>query len=218
MDTIPESHPTKKLRTNEQCDPKNFKQHVLSTSFSLKHKIVANSILLNRLGYKFDPELTGIKRIQFDEHLVSGINAFFKDNYNNDAKRIIFEKIIRPGFPGYDARKKNVVVQGYNAYKHVKGGWMGKISEKRQEENTSVFKGYNIDNVVNSCQQLKELFHKIQRDFNLNIIKFHLLRQSTNGKNGAKEALFEWHKDNENEELEAFITIIVSLAGTKTSM
>ena len=37
-------------------------------------------------------------------------------------------------------------------------------------------------------------------------------------KNSAREALFEWHKDNKNDEKDAFLTIIVSLTQTKTSM
>ena len=41
-ETIPDSHPRKKLHTNEPCDPNNLKQHILYTSFKLNDKIEAN--------------------------------------------------------------------------------------------------------------------------------------------------------------------------------
>ena len=72
--------------------------------------------------------------------------------------------------------------------------------QKNQKENTSLFKNMDITDVAHSCGELGNLFDLIQTRFGVVIFKLHLLRQSRNGKNGAKEALFYWHKDNINKE------------------
>ena len=45
-----------------------------------------------------------------------------------------------------------------------------------------------------------------------------ILRQSSSGKNGAKEAIFPWHVDSKNDRLDNRISVIFLLSSTNSSM
>ena len=65
---------------------------------------------------------------------------------------------------------------------------------------------------------MQYILNRVRHIFAVEIIGIDILRQSTNGKNGAKEALFGWYVDNQNEKIESEMTIVILLSDTASAM
>ena len=52
----------------------------------------------------------------------------------------------------------------------------------------------------------------------LSVFNVEILRQSTTGKYGSNETMFEWHIDNKKRKMQAKVTVIVLLLDTTLSM
>ena len=81
-----------------------------------------------------------------------------------------------------------------------------------------VFTNDNFSDVLQSCVEVKQLISQVQRKINYNVIAFHILKQSNTGQDGASEAIFDWHVDKQNDLTNAFLTVIINLRDTTTSM
>ena len=65
--------------------------------------------------------------------------------------------------------------------------------------------------MCSDCPPFHEIIHFIQKKYKLIVKSGNLLRQSSIGVDGTKEAVFGWHQDNVNNQRKAILTIIVLL-------
>ncbi len=52
----------------------------------------------------------------------------------------------------------------------------------------------------------------------LGVFNVEILRQSSTGKYGSKEILFEWHIDNEDRKIQAKLAVVILLSDTTSSI
>lgn len=130
----------------------------------------------------------------------------------------MFNKVIRGGGNRNKERSKPLSVGGFTNYQLVHRGKTQGYSDQKQEDNTSMFTQDLIRDVKPVCHDLKNVIEFVQSKFRVEIFKMHLLKQSSTGKLGAREALFDWHKDNVHDDKNSFLSVIVNLTCTKTSM
>ena len=83
------------LLSSETKSVENFEDVIKQSNiYYIQDKIQQNYYLLISLRFLYDHELTGIKRYQFDEEMITKVYDFFLDNYDPDQKKI-FRRIIR---------------------------------------------------------------------------------------------------------------------------
>ena len=109
-------------------------------------------------------------------------------------------------------------VMGYDNYRYIHDDWDEKGSAIRQAKNTVVFQGENFEDVMKSCNEVSKFVSEVQNVIKHTVIAFHILKQSVTGKDGAPEAVFYWHIDRKFELKDAYLSVIVNLRDTKTSM
>ena len=65
---------------------------------------------------------------------------------------------------------------------------------------------------------MRNIITYIEMTYGLEVTSSTLLRQSTSGIEGAKEAIFGWHQDNDEKKLNTYMTCIILLNDKVTSM
>ena len=76
----------------------------------------------------------------------------------------------------------------------------------------------DLSRISNVCTPIRDLITYIENTYDLVITSSTLLRQSTSGIEGAKEAIFGWHQDNDEKQLNTYMTFIILLNDKATSM
>jgi len=115
------------------------------------------------------------------------------------------------------SRSREVVYTGYNTYAKNKGT-VDKYNGDRQLKCTTIIPGCDLT-LIQTVLPLRPFLDAV-RSFNphMDIIWIDILRQSSSGYNGGKEALFTWHQDNESNRPNVKLTVIFLLTATSSSM
>ena len=62
-----------------------------------------------------------------------------------------------------------------------------------------VFKNNDFADVVQFCEEVGKLVALLEKEINYRVFAFHILRQSETGNQGAKEAVFGYHIDQQDD-------------------
>ena len=107
---------------------------------------------------------------------------------------------------------------GFNTYQHCHVESWDNEKALNQRHNTAGLYGLPFLELVESNKTFKEICSFISVKLGVTPFSFHILRQSSSGKKGAKETLFKYHQDQESGKESSFITVIIKLTDTLTSM
>ena len=131
----------------------------------------------------------------------------------------MYEKVYNEGVQNTDKiRSEYIPVDGYNGQKNVLGGFNDQNSKDQQAKNTVVFKRKDYADVVQYCEEVRKLVALVENEINYRVFAFHILRQSETGDQGAKETIFGYHIDKQNEMSRAYLSVIINLKDTNSSM
>lgn len=141
--------------------------------------------------------------------LLTGFNAGFAKGYKRGELLLYHRHSTR--------RFSELVYTGYNTYAKNKGT-ADTYNGDRQLKCTTIIPGTDIG-YIKAVLPLQPFLDAV-RSFNadMDIIWIDILRQSSSGANGGKEALFTWHQDNESNRPNVKLTVIFLLTATSSSM
>ena len=98
-----------------------------------------------------------------------------------------------------DDKKRTVRIKykGFNQY-GIHDGNQNEEGIIKQSKNTISFNSNDLSRISKVCTPISDLITFIEK-YDLVITSSNLLRQSTSGIEGAKEAIFGWHQDDDEK-------------------
>mgnify|MGYP003334252582 CR=1 FL=1 len=164
--------------------------------------------------------LSAIEKVKFDKQIVTDFKIWVDRCYKRGKDlTFIYEKVYNEGVQNTETlRKKYIKIGGYNGYSNVLGGLNDQNGKDRQAQNTVVFKNNDFADVVQFCEEVGTLVALVEKEINYRVFAFHILRQSETGNQGAKEAVFGYHIDQQDDLKKAYLSVIINLKDTNSSM
>ena len=138
--------------------------------------------------------------------------------------RAIFEGYVHGelyvAFKTSSKREQFIVFNGYDSYAFHQGDKQDETAALNQKKTTSVISGKELPRISKAMPALTSLVDFVKESYpGMDISFVDVLRQSSDGMYGSKEALFDWHKDNDSPERSKVTrTVIFLLSDTKSSM
>ena len=114
-------------------------------------------------------------------------------------------------------RTQTVVVKGFSTYQ-PNHGTQDEQNGERQMKHTTTFDSAQLKTLKATFSSFRDAFNIVTEYSGMEIGKIDILRQSSTGIGGGKEALFKWHRDNDGDRTDIRMTVIFSLNETKSSM
>ena len=176
-----------------------------------------NSETIASSGLLKEDILTGTEMFIFDKDGVKNILNFICEKWDHE-KRCLTYKIQTTDLNDENSSFKNVCIKGYNQYNNSDSSNFSQKEMDSQAQNTILLKHKNIVDFSTLLPAFKAIVNYINNTYQVKVFSGHILCQSSYGNKGAKETIFKWHKDNENEEKNSVLTCIVLLNDQSTSM
>ena len=117
----------------------------------------------------------------------------------------------------FGKRSKRIEVKGFNTYQ-INHGEQDENNGERQMKHTTTFTPAQIRQTMQAFPSFCEVVDLVTESYGMEVVKMDILRQSSTGVGGGKEALFKWHRDNDGDRTDVRLTVIFSLTQTESSM
>lgn len=114
-------------------------------------------------------------------------------------------------------REQKHVIKGFHTYQ-INHGKQDDKNGERQLKYTTTFTYAQLKLLNTAFPNFKTLCNIVTESFGMEVAYMDILRQSSTGVGGGQEALFDWHRDNDGNRLDARLSVIFSLTDTESSM